>query len=82
MVGSRCLAKVSEEEDDMNEKTSRVFAGWLVLTSDEQKELQKAVQQYYDSSDFRKKEIRESMRDRATKMETGPLGKGCPCCGH
>jgi hypothetical protein len=69
----------------MNEKTRRVFNGWLNLTPDERREFQDAIRQYNDATEPRRTEIRESIRKRASdaRMETGPLGGGvCACCGR
>jgi uncharacterized protein Yka (UPF0111/DUF47 family) len=66
----------------MNEKTQRVFNGWVQLSSAERRDFQDAIRDYESASDSRKTEIRESMRKSATKMQTGPLGGGCPCCGR
>jgi hypothetical protein len=65
----------------MNEKTKRVFRGWLELSSTEREEFQKAIDEYNRASETRKRELRESY-DRVIKMQTGPLSQGCPCCGR
>lgn len=67
----------------MNEKTNKVFNGWLALTTDERQEFQKAVRDYIEQPESGKMKIRESVSKTAgTRMETGPLGRGCPCCGR
>jgi len=66
----------------MNDKTGKVFNGWLGLTSEERRDFQNAIRDFIDATDSRKTEIRESLRKSATKMETGPLGGRCPCCGR
>jgi hypothetical protein len=66
----------------MNEKTQKVFNGWLSLTVDERQEFNKALREYTEKPESGKIEFRESIHKSATKMETGPLGRGCPCCGR
>ena len=67
----------------MNDKTTKVFNGWLALTTDELQEFDKAVRDYKEQAEPGKLKIRESIHKTATtRMETGPLGRGCPCCGR
>ncbi len=66
----------------MNNKTERVFSGWLALTPVERAELEKAVREFNAGSISKQQELRESTRDHLTKMQTGPLGSSCPCCGR
>jgi len=67
----------------MNEKTNKVFNGWLGLTTDERREFDKAVRDYNNETESGKTTLRESVGKTAgTRMETGPLGRGCPCCGR
>jgi hypothetical protein len=66
----------------MNEKTRKVFNGWLGLTEEERAQLQAAIRDFNVSNSTKQTEIRESVRKSATRMETGPLGRGCPCCGR
>ena len=66
----------------MNEKTNRVFNGWLALTENERNDFEKAVREYQAAPIDKRARLRESTRDHATKMQTGPLSQGCPCCGR
>lgn len=67
----------------MNDKTRRVFNGWLALSTDERDEFEKAVKEYNATPSTKQRELRESSQDRVLKMQTGPLGPGaCPCCGR
>jgi len=66
----------------MNEKTKRVFNGWLALNDAERRDFVNAASDYSEGNDSHKTEIRESIRKSATSMELGPLGRGCPCCGR
>jgi hypothetical protein len=66
----------------MNEKTTRVFNGWLALSEAERSEFEKAVREYNATPMEKRARLRESTRDHVTKMQTGPLGQGCPCCGR
>jgi hypothetical protein len=70
----------------MNDKIRRVVNGWLNLSPEERREFQETIRQYNEATDSRKTEIRESLRkslrESATKMETGPLGSPCVCCGR
>jgi hypothetical protein len=66
----------------MNDKTKRVFNGWLALTTAEREEFEKAVREYNTSTSTKQQQLRESSSDRVMKMQTGPLGQGCACCGR
>jgi hypothetical protein len=66
----------------MNDKTRRVFAGWLKLTEGERRDLENAVREYNTATLSEQRRLMESTRDSVTKMETGPLPGGCPCCGR
>jgi hypothetical protein len=66
----------------MNEKTKKVFRGWIALGYSDKQEFRKAMDEYDSASDRRKTEISESVRSSVEKMDTGPLGSGCPCCGR
>jgi hypothetical protein len=66
----------------MNDKTRRVFNGWLALTVAERDEFDKALKEYNAASSTKQRELRESSHDRVIKMQTGPLSGGCPCCGR
>ena len=57
-----------------------VFRGWLKLTGLQQAELSDLIDEYRSSPEI----VRERLRDtppHVSKMEIGPLGKPCPCCG-
>jgi hypothetical protein len=65
----------------MNNKTNKVFWGWLNLTEGERQELDAAVRRFNTASESERRQLRESV----TKVITGPLGTGgggCPCCGR
>ena len=66
----------------MNDKTRRVFNGWLELSATEREEFAKAVREYNAETFTKQRELRESTQDRVMKMQTGPLAPGCPCCGR
>lgn len=66
----------------MNSKTERVFNGWLALSPAERRDFEKAVRDYNNGTSTKQEELRESVRDHVTKMQTGPLSQGCPCCGR
>jgi hypothetical protein len=65
----------------MNKKTQFVFNGWLELSQAERDEFENAVREYNSGTYQKRVQLTESTRGVA-KMETGPLGRGCPCCGR
>ena len=65
----------------MNNKTKIVFNGWLQLSQAERQQFQIGVQDFNTGTQEKKVELTESTRG-VMKMETGPLGHGCPCCGR
>ena len=68
----------------MNDKTRYVFAGWLMLNEQERGVLREKIAQYYESDEYERRRLVESYRAdlRKLEMQTGPLGKVCPCCGR
>ena len=66
----------------MNEKVTRVFNGWLALSDSERAELQKAIGEYLENDNLGKRILVEKVEALVTKMQTGPLGGSCPCCGR
>jgi hypothetical protein len=68
----------------MNNKTNKVFLGWMNLTDGEREELETAMRRFRNAADSERRQLRESVRDSVTKVITGPLGSGsgCPCCGR
>lgn len=61
----------------MNDKTKRVFNGWLALSADERRELQANMKEYLEGTAT----FQESLR-KSTSISLGPVGGGCPCCGR
>jgi len=66
----------------MNDKTKRVFLGWLGLTTAERQELEKEIRRFLVSTESDQRQVRESTRSTVMKMDTGPLGTPCSCCGR
>jgi hypothetical protein len=66
----------------MNDKTTRVFNGWLNLSEPERAEFRDAMQEYVAGAAGVKKRLAEDSRSVITKMQTGPLGGTCACCGR
>jgi hypothetical protein len=66
----------------MNDKTKRVFNGWLALSDAERTEFDKAMKEYAAAPLEKKQQLRKSTSDRIMQMQTGPLSQGCACCGR
>jgi hypothetical protein len=66
----------------MNGNTRRVLNGWLNLTITERLDFMTASREYSESSENGKRAITENTRDAVMKMDTGPLGSTCRCCGR
>lgn len=66
----------------MNEKTKLVFRGWLELTADEQQQLSHAIRQYNEKLFSEQRALQADLHKSVTRMQTGPLGQTCPCCGR
>ena len=66
----------------MNHKVTSVFNGWLALTESERAELEKQIYEFRNISEYRRGELRESVRGSVTKMQTGPVREPCACCGR
>jgi len=66
----------------MNDKTRRVVRGWMHLTPDERKEFETEGQRYQRSGAAEQRNLSESIDAVVNKMQTGPMGGTCACCGR
>jgi hypothetical protein len=66
----------------MNSKTTQVFNGWLSLSEHERTEFRDAVQRFQSGAPEVRRHITEDSRSAINKMQTGPLGGTCACCGR
>jgi hypothetical protein len=66
----------------MDTKVAKVIQGFFQLTDAEKKEFQKALSEFAQGTDLAKRQLRESVNASVTKMQTGPHGGTCPCCGR
>lgn len=66
----------------MNDKTRRVLNGWLHLTPDERKDFDNEVRRYQQSGAADQRHLSESIDTAVNKMQTGPMGGTCACCGR
>ncbi|MEX2375002.1 MAG: hypothetical protein WD942_05365 [Dehalococcoidia bacterium] len=59
-------------------KAATVIRGYLSLTVDERREVEDAIRRHQQGG-----QIRESVRKSfGTRLDTGPISGGCPCCGR
>ncbi|MGA0588852.1 hypothetical protein ACO2Q2_17285 [Dyella sp. KRB-257] len=66
----------------MDNKVAQVLQGFLQLTDAQKAEFQKELQGFSQGGDYTKRVFRESVNASVTKMQTGPHGGSCPCCGR
>ena len=66
----------------MNDKTKRVFNGWLSLTIGERQELEATIRRFNTFTEPGQGQLRESTRTSIRKMDISHLGTGCACCGR
>ena len=62
----------------MNDKTRHVFRGWLSLSDSEKSDFDDQVRRFKFGTGQEQRNLRESV----TKVASGPLHEGCPCCGR
>ena len=65
----------------MERRARRVFRGYLELSNFERKEFEDAVEEFRRGSESTRKDLRTNV-EREVRMDTGPVGTGCPCCGR
>lgn len=59
-------------------KATTVVRGYLSLTVDERREVEDAIRRHQQGG-----QARESIRKAfGTRLDTGPIAGGCPCCGR
>ena len=61
---------------------SRVLFGYSQLTDSERTEFDNEAQRFRNSLPTARKDLRESFRGAVEKMDLGPVGTGCVCCGR
>ena len=66
----------------MDTKVAKVLQGFLQLSDAEKTEFQKSLRDFAQGTDVVKRQLRESVNASVTKMQTGPHGGTCPCCGR
>jgi hypothetical protein len=66
----------------MNDKTRRVVRGWLHLSPEERQEFDAEVQRFQKSGSGEQRNLSESIDAAVNKMQTGPMGGTCACCGR
>ncbi len=66
----------------MDEKVALVLNGFLTLSDPQKQQLIGLLDEFRTGTDFTKRQLRESVSASVTKMQTGPHGGGCPCCGR
>lgn len=66
----------------MSESVDRVLNGFINLSPNERRQFIEKLNRYERGNDFSKRTLRESVRASVTKMQTGPHGGGCECCGR
>ena len=65
----------------MDNETRLVFQGWLNLSTEQRKELAKAVADYERADLYGRRRMTEDL-GRRVKSYLGPLGGRCGCCGR
>jgi len=66
----------------MNDKTRLVYRGFTELSATERSELVKAVNEFIEADPAKRVAINESLGNTVSKMDLGPMGGTCPCCGR
>jgi len=64
----------------MNDKTRRVFIGWLNLTVGERQELEADIRRFNTSTESVQRQLRESTGSSVMKMDE-PRTSSSACCG-
>jgi 5-methylcytosine-specific restriction endonuclease McrA len=64
-------------------RVERVLNGYFKLSEEERRQFESELQRYKATWDFtEKKRIEERTRDTVFRLDLGPLGENCPCCGR
>jgi hypothetical protein len=66
----------------MSTKSELVIHGFLNLSSNEQKEVLDKIREYERSSEETKKSIKSSDDATFSRINLGPIGTACSCCGR
>ena len=66
----------------MSDSVNRVLNGFLNLSQSERQEFIRKINEFQQGNDFSRRTLRESVNASVTKMQTGPHGGGCECCGR
>ena len=66
----------------MTQRPEIVFNGYLTLTASEKTELINAINEYVESDSDKKSLTCKTANAHIVKMDIGPMGGSCPCCGR
>lgn len=66
----------------MKVSVARVLNGFLKLNNAEREEFIRELNGFQQGSDVLRKSLTESVTASVTRMQTGPHGDRCECCGR
>ncbi len=66
----------------MDRNVAWVVRGYLNLNDDQRAEFLDAINEYNRGNVATKDRINRESRNRVTRMDMGPLGSACACCGR
>lgn len=67
---------------NVDKEVARVFTGFLSLSQDKKMAFYGMIRDYQSGNDHTIRELKESVTASITKMQTGPYGETCGCCGR
>lgn len=66
----------------IDKNVAQVFKGFLNLNVAQRREFMDTVNQFQSGTTVSNEHLRESVNASVTKMQTGPYGDTCTCCGR
>lgn len=66
----------------MDKEVEFVINGFMGLSNFQQKKVIRRINEYQEKRSEDQRRLRENVRRSVTKMQTGPHGPSCPCCGR
>jgi hypothetical protein len=66
----------------MDKQIAQVLNGFLSLTDSQKQLFQKYLVEATTGTPYSRQLLREGVNASITKMQTGPHGGGCACCGR
>lgn len=76
------FAVIIKRRKIMEKRIARVLKGYIELSDNEKAELIRLFASLNSANFSERQTVTKSMNDSLNRIDMGPVGAGCPCCGR